>query len=422
MSDNLWSPDFVMPVPEHERTPIRDEAKDEFVYRLTEALRELKDYGYSSQTIVVPTVGRVDEYKANTQDGTELARLWLISRDGHLDLYLAGQGVPREEDTQLWKQVVEQALTMLGTTKLVNWRTVLTEVPARWATGQQLSRPSKQGGMNFSLAAGRIAEDQTTTQSRLGLTVAWNYRSPILVTGKTRCYKWGEDGDWKTLERMRQLTALLSLVWDSPWTIREGPRESYIKSGDFAGPLMGHGWRAASDDAYASGEPIEVPPWLARGEEYLRSKPRIRHALFMHHEGLSIEPDHPSLALVCYTATVETVAQIDKKPEKCAHCGSTLSSRRRFEDAVKLVLADDQAASLAAAYVQRSRTVHQGRLHGTEHRMGSWGPMSLFLGDPAFDFEMGTVRTAKYASRWLILEQLRPVIDEDSWAALSRMK
>jgi hypothetical protein len=47
------------------------------------------------------------------------------------------------------------------------------------------------------------------------------------------------------------------------------------------------------------------------------------------------------------------------------------------------------------AYPQRSKTVHQGRLHGTEMQIGSFGRMSLFMPAEEFLFTAGTVEAAQ---------------------------
>jgi len=84
-----------------------------------------------------------------------------------------------------------------------------------------------------------------------------------------------------------------------------------------------------------------------------------------------------------------------------------LSSRARFDEAVRSVLPSDMATWLIDAYPKRSKTVHQGTLHGVELQLNSFGRMSLFLPDEQSNFSMGVVKAAQEASRLLLLRLLK---------------
>ncbi len=127
----------------------------------------------------------------------------------------------------------------------------------------------------------------------------------------------------------------------------------------------------------------------------------------MHHEGMDLRREHPSLALVAFVAAIEAIAQITKKPEKCDKCGMVLGSASRFRGAIEPALGEEEARLLGDAYgPRRSRTVHDARLHGSELQFGGWGSMSLFLPDDTFGFTAGTVVPAQKASRSLLLDAL----------------
>jgi hypothetical protein len=402
-----WTPEWVAAMPGLNRIPIKNTAKDEFVHRLTTYMRDRHDYGWSARTIYLESLGRVDECCLNPTDSRGRPRLWIMSGDGFLRLALAGRGERLDEDELVWREAVDHSLATLGKNIQVEWLAILTESKADSAQGRRLRQPVRVAGVDFGLVTSCVSEDASTTLNGTGVMVSPWFHWPIKVTGRTACYAWDSDGDWKTTERLSTLTALLSLAWDSHWKIREGPRESAVRWND-EGVLMGKGWQEVADDhPFADGrDGMEAPDWLGEAEAAVNRRRRSRDALMMHYQGLSLCVSHPSIALVCFTASIETIAQLDKDPLRCPECDSVTGSRDRFEDAVRPVLRPDQVMALTDAYSKRSRTVHQGRLHGAETRMGGWGPMSLFLPDPIFDFERGTVYSARQASRRLVLNAL----------------
>jgi hypothetical protein len=76
----------------------------------------------------------------------------------------------------------------------------------------------------------------------------------------------------------------------------------------------------------------------------------------------------------------------------------------RFRAALRLVAADEEVRRLGAAYTPRSKTVHQGRLHGGETTPGmfnsSWGA------DPIREFDW-MVWGMRSASRKLLETAVR---------------
>jgi hypothetical protein len=411
-----WTPDWVIGLPELGAVAVANEAKDELIHHLLVFMHETYDHGYGGRTIRVASIGRVDEWQLNAADGRERPRLWVVSRDNSLVLFVAGQGDINDEDIEIWRLGVDTALSTLGSKRDVSWVAILSQAQLSplALSGDRLSEPTQRGTLSFQLLDGCIAEDSPLSSTGTGVMVGERSHWPIKVEGSTSCYSWEKDGEWRTLQRLRKISALLSVAWESCWTLREGPRDPKFRWANSAGPLMGRSWRTMDkNDPLALGRSVAVPEWLDGAEDHLERDNNLTAALLMHHEGLMLTRDHSSLALVCFIAAVETVAQINKKPERCPECKSVLGSAKRFKDAIRAVLDGDQFEALAEAYSKRSLTVHQGRLYGAELRLGSWGQMSLFLSDPIPHFEMGTVRAAQGASRKLIFGALGvPVRDK----------
>jgi hypothetical protein len=130
---------------------------------------------------------------------------------------------------------------------------------------------------------------------------------------------------------------------------------------------------------------VTVPEWAADAWRRLEKRPRLADAVVAHHEGLRAQVHHPSLALVAFIASVEAVANLLFKEERCPQCRGHLDVAARFRATLRMVMSDEEAIRLGAVYSPRSLTVHQGRLHGDETTPGvygfSWGE------DPVREFE-----------------------------------
>ncbi|WP_141765298.1 hypothetical protein [Streptomyces malaysiensis] len=404
-----WIPDWTGRLPDLEVVPIPDEAKDEFIFHVFAAMREFFDYGYSSNTRTDVALGSFEEFKLNTSHGRELPRLWVINLSGALLLSLAGKEQQTEEDIDAWRQAIVSGISRMGSRDDFTWTAILSQKqsnPYR-LDGQRLSKSSTTGTLNFNLLGPCISEDSPVAMPGSGIVATEYVHWPIKICGSTPCYSWDGDGDTLTLQRLRRIAGILSLWWDNPWTIREGPRSPEIQHGAGRDALMGKGWRPVTDNELSNtGRPISIPEWLETVERRVSDSNRLTAAILIHHEGLQLTRDHSSMALVCFIAAIEATAQVNKKPTRCPKCKMVTGSTQRFKEAVQSVLGDERAATLSDAYSKRSLTVHQGRLHGTELRANSFGGMSLFMPDSLFNFTAATVKTAQEASRLLLLKKI----------------
>ncbi|MFE2534721.1 hypothetical protein [Streptomyces sp. NPDC059371] len=402
-----WMPHWVGQLPQLENVAIPDSDKDEFIHHLFEFMFQEFNHGHSSQTRMDLGLGRIDEWKLNSSDGREFPRLWVANHTDGLHLSLAGQREQRQEDIAMWRGGIEAAIARIGTRNKERWIAILSQnqPDPHTLNGQRLDGDTTIGDLSFASLTSGVSEDALIPMSGHGVTVGQFSHWPIEVRGSTSCYTWRRDGEVATLARLRRISAALSLAWDSPWLVREGPHDSNLSQE--RSHLQGHSWRPVTDETMRDGSrPITIPSWIANAERIMAETPRWANALLMHQEGLTLKRDHPSMALVCFTAAVETIAQINKNPEKCPECSMVLSSRQRFEDTIHGVLDEEQAMYLMKSYPQRSKTVHQGRLHGTEMQINGFGRMSLFVPDEELLFTAGTVEAAQEASKRLLLNAL----------------
>ncbi|XVQ15121.1 hypothetical protein ACQP1W_22100 [Spirillospora sp. CA-255316] len=403
---------YLRELPTHGHLELPDDTKDEFQHHLFAFMREEYDHGSSTRTLLWPPAGRIEEWNLNTADGSDLARLWVINRDSALHLALAAEHEPRDVEVELWERGITAALNRMGNRESVDWLAIIEQkqMPDHGPSSQKLDSATTVNGLSFDLAADGFISDVPVYFPGSGKAMGQYPHWPIKITGSAECFHWEADGQWQTSVRLREIIALLSLAWGGYWTLREGPRDPRFSWANTEGPLTGHSSRELPEESLLAlgATPVTVPTWLAHAEATLLKKPRLRHALFAHHDGLAFRSDHSSMALLAFVSAIEATAQVTKKPQRCPECKMTLGSRDRFDTAVRSVLSEDSAALLADAYKKRSLTAHQARMHGTELRANSWGLMSTFVPDSEFVFTMGTVHAAQEASQKLLLQHLVP--------------
>jgi hypothetical protein len=236
--------------------------------------------------------------------------------------------------------------------------------------------------------------------------------SLIQVDGETPCWAWLGDGLAATLRRLRLITAILSLAWDTPWYLRDGPTEHIgTRWYGAAGPVSGSTYRwSETFDPSVGPLLLDLPDWFGDIERRLdgdqRAEGAIARALLIHHEALLCMREHPSLALLAFTSSIETLASRSDPLERCASCRAHIGSTRRFKHVVASVLPAEEAAMVVTAYDRRSRTVHDAKLHGREQIAGGWGAMSLYQPDEALRFEVGVMLNVQKASRCLLWRAL----------------
>lgn len=230
---------------------------------------------------------------------------------------------------------------------------------------------------------------------------------PVFVEGSSQ----GDsrlEFDAETSAHVRQAAMLVSLAWQEPWQVR-----SHAKSTRNLKPTI-----PESDPQplpFLTG-PIErdtmpslLPEWLPAAWEQLEADERTARALLLWHEGFLVEPSHPSLALLAYTAAVEAISKSIWATKVIPGIAARPSDR--FKSTIQLV-ADDvdstEALEWLRWYKQRSETVHDGVIHG--HELGT-GPLLDFdmsvEEQPQSNFAIRTIPTRRSLTSQLIELSLR---------------
>ncbi|HJQ48177.1 MAG TPA: hypothetical protein VJ870_17930 [Amycolatopsis sp.] len=235
---------------------------------------------------------------------------------------------------------------------------------------------------------------------------------PLVAHGKTSGFNW-ESAATRTTRDLNAVCALFSLEFDSYWSIRnpivpydaENLDIATIKLHKFAFGLSEENVRGA---VLGNTRAVTVPSWIATAYGKLERNEILYSAVHSHQQGLAVEAEHPSLALICFVSAIEGIGASLEELSHCEHCGSHTGAQRRFRKALRTALSAKEAKELQAVYTLRSETAHSGVLHGNETAMGNiFTPFTSFAGEPpGFSFRYRQLWKLKDASKRVLIKHL----------------
>jgi hypothetical protein len=392
--------------------PLDPRQKDEWLHHLYDRFQEL-GRAVSAATKTSPDGYRYEERWFHDDESGDLVRLQIINAETGLYVFLGRRGAGHSEAEADFLSAVTFASESTGKRReSVRWEATIAQVPTGRGLrrmGLRLSAPVKIGDMTLADWGSLHAEDVATWYPTMGFRTSPWFSWPIRVAGSVQCYSWDEDGIETTAARLRGLVEVMSLAFDWPMEVRVGPYEPTIRvTGDEDRVVPGLSARAVADDQEWRPEwQVEMPEWAL---QVLKGPPpaaRTQRAMSLHHEATLLKDRQPSMALVGFTASIETLAVPKKGLPACSgECGGVVGIAERFREVIAGVLSADEVELLGNAYSKRSRTAHDARLHGSEAVLGMFPVGRLFSPDTRSVFEWGTVHLAAKASRDLILTHL----------------
>lgn len=182
------------------------------------------------------------------------------------------------------------------------------------------------------------------------------------MSGFSRIDSPGEVLAAQPIERIR---LIITLVTAQPWVLRGYATTnpvSYDPGAEFK----------CTDSPFDGDEEIEpgefsLEPWTVNAFNLMESDSQFQNAVRMYAEGLSVIERHSSVAALCFTSVVETVAERRLgSPDTCPTCKAKRGATTRFGEVLKSVIDESDAKAIADMYDKRSATVHSSRLHGSE--------------------------------------------------------
>ncbi len=337
--------------------------------------------------------------------------LLLLPDNEGVAVYLGGraEGID-DEIAEAWAAAVACATNRLGQiTEHFEWSAIIG------ARGEGRSGGRFALGHRFEIGAFELSPaGRPLTQVNRNIvapslnSASTHHSWPVVVRGRHSGFNWAAANKRAAFD-LRRLCALLSLdVEYHTWSVLEAPVP--LAWGERCVPERGYPFYSASPRGTFAEPPSEPESlwepsgWLPQAWVVMMQRPWLANAVVMHHEGQLTDEEHPSLAHVAYVSAVEAISNHLFDEERCEQCGAHLNVAARFRATLQLVLDPVQAARLAASYGNRSTSVHQGRLHGSDNAPGFFG---FAWNDPQRDFDYQVVLGMRSASRALLVLALQ---------------
>ena len=319
------------------------------------------------------------------------------------------------EQVQPWADALVEASKRLSRSKPdYEWRAVIG--PVGQHSAQVLTESLEIAGLSVAASTSPYIEavEQEQVPSISGFTI--NVSFPVTVKGTSQGYNWSVASE-DASRNLNRLCALLSVAFQAHWKIRDAP---YPYEGqDRPLPLSRFGPEHLHQSAEENWHRSEVvpPAWLPEGWHRAADDEVLATALQAHHQGLKLEEVAPSYALLAYVGAVEGLGSKLEPLERCQCCSDCpvqIGAGKRFRNSLKLVLPAKEVRYLFDnTYADRSKTAHEGRLHGGEGTAGIWPSARVFAPRPTSeDFRYRTLWDMRAASRKLLLHYLE--VDEGS--------
>lgn len=329
---------------------------------------------------------------------------------------VVGSGAPNLSEIEAWQDAVTHAVGQIGTTIDFAWWTIIGRDPfSEGGAAVSLDKPAVVAGLRLEPAHDLYAEN---VPGRFNIFQGTSRHSGLVkVDGNSLGYTWGVAAE-DAARRTKLLCALLSVSSGTPWIqrsnvnplvrIREDGSEEPVSVEEIELPATSpwdRGDRVLPADEVQRRE-VEVPAWIGQRWASIVHDKKLTHALLNHHEGMLMMPNHPSHAALAFVTTIEAIGNRKyKKLPRCPDCKVVTGSGERFRDALARVIPTDEAEELGRKFYNwRSRTAHDGVLHGTEPTFGTWSHWGGFSENAVHDFEIEVHGLAAAARRLLMLE------------------
>jgi hypothetical protein len=331
---------------------------DEWIHRVGECLAQAEGFAVSGHRYDDTTKPFIEVTGAGPDGGVLDTRLVVIPGETGVLVAVAGKTEePDDAAAEAWVQAAQCATARLGSPGAeFGWTAVLAPPPARIGGAEPaLAGVARVGGFRLA-SAGRPLQEvllpQAPSFGSANTGVSW----PILVEARHTGYNWDAASKAAAFE-LHRLGALLSLVFGECLVVREAPAPVEWGARQVPDRLWWQQW-AAGDGVSPPPEPrnlVTVPEWVTDAWQRMQQRPGLAHAVAVHHEGLRAQVEHPSLALVAFIASVEAVAGLLFKEERCLRCRNHKDVAARFRATLRLVTSDEEAMRLGSAGINRLR-------------------------------------------------------------------
>lgn len=388
--------------------PVSQDSLDEWLHRFMDAISDRDGWQVSQQRFDETTKPFL-QVCVTRREGESVADM-LVGRadDNHLALFLGWKVEVDQESEEAILHSATVAVDKLGQEGEVHEWTALIGPPGNRIGGAEPRLENEAEIGPFQLSSTREVYWEMSPHNdfpNLG-TAGVVGCVPIRVKSSHRGYSWGAASRHASRE-LNMLCSLLSTVWGTCLVVRSGPvpadmGEVFVPKREF--------WKdhKLDDEGYLNAPGAKsVPKWAKNAWRVMKDRPKLADAMAVYREALHAQIAHPSLALVAFIASIEVISQAIYRDDRCSECDSHKFISKKFTRTLELVMDRESAEQLGRTYSPRSRTVHQGKLHGTETIVGADSMSGLWINDEPSFFKWDTVYRMSKASRSLLEKALK---------------
>jgi len=382
---------------------------DAFLDCLFEAMEEVfpgtgRAAGSSSGTEKIPGTHYIWELSSR---GVRSQIALQPTDNGAVRLFITGDGVQDASEVAAWKGVVKGARARPAAA-LRGWSWVAYIGQSRgYALQARVAGEHEIGSVLI------VGADEALVRP---VPSPWDLRSTsfyaqqlIAVCGRSTACSW-DDAERDAYATARLAAGFLALLWDVPFDVVQDPRQVHSPGPDGKperpitfpttdAKLHDHGLEVTDLSTLAE---FTVPAESAISWARLIASEDVRRAVVAFHEGLSLLERHTSYASLAFVAIIESLATGPVR--QCETCEQVTGSTARFRNALAPLVGAEAAGFLARMYGKRSRTAHDGALHGLELLPATSFPRFLSH-DPEFDFRQA-VELLRFACKVRLRELL----------------
>jgi hypothetical protein len=357
-------------------------------------------------------INRTENNTAVPADTPTLKIVPLTQNDDTKALYVVlASGRPiGESDTRVWVECLSEATAKLDEENPeFEWAAALGQSNDHSSQKYSLKKRLNIEGVVIRSGGQQYIDNRIASNPPHFLSSSFAISWPVVVEGKSKGYDWTVASRQAGIDT-HKVAVLLSLAWNSTWYLIQSPipKEPGALKIPKTNPLMPSSGRTRSF-SYPRKSKV-IPKWVSKAWSVIDGNLDLDAATTAYYQGLMMEKDHPSFALVAFIASIEIIG---KKiiGDKCSCCGKPTGDSQAFRAGIDAVVKDTRKAKeLHLLYKSRSTTAHRVELHANEDVLGYLSFPSMFKQDNKSMFVFTDLLKAKAASRKLLLAVLNGTV------------
>jgi hypothetical protein len=310
---------------------------------------------------------------------------------------------------ELWTNSITEAVVRLNQPHPTHeWSAYIGPVGEQMSGTQRIVQGFRVAGLTANPATSEYIDvvRQQIPSLAAGCGAGADLSFPVKVDGNSQGYDWHAALELVNRD-LNRLCAILSVAFNANWMIRHAPNLK-VFFGEFSLPAARFDILGRYSNSDLPLEDLTAPSWLEEAWQRLDQDEALATSLHAYHQGLGLEETVPSFALVAYVGSIESLGSILDSPKPCETCQNVPGAARRFRNALKLVLSPKDAQALyKQVYPDRSKTAHEGRLHGGEITGEARYITQIFTHSTSDEFCNQVVRRVRQTNRMLLRHFLR---------------